>query len=346
MRTRFAIALGGLFSFLCAVEAQAASLDGPVPFPGHVEALPGLIYESLDGFRPLTLDLYQIPPKANEPPRPAIVFVHGGNWRSGDARHAGLFEDFPATLAALAGKNYVVASVNYRLSGEAHFPAAVQDVKKAIRWLRGHAADYGLDTTRVMVWGMEAGGQIAALVGASCGVGALEPAADANVKTPLASDCVEGVIDWAGPADLVSWDAREGRTLDPGAPTPLGAYLGCEPADCAPGVVRAASPLSYLNTMTPPFLIQHGAADKDVPLAQSRQLYDALQKLGVPSELVVYPDAGENFARDGILDNQVNAKLVADMESFVVKTFPPIPIGIPLKPAKKSAPSGKRTRRR
>lgn len=337
MRTGFA--LGGLL-FLCGA-AQAASLDQPVPFPGHVEALPGLVYESLDGFRPLTLDLYRIPQKANEPPRPAIVFVHGGNWRSGDARHAGLFEDFPATLAGLAAKNYVVASVNYRLSAEAHFPAAVQDVKKAIRWLRSHAADYGIDTTRVMVWGMEAGGQVAALVGASCGVNNLEPASDANVKAPLASDCVEGVIDWAGPVDLVSWDAAEGRTLEPGTATPLGAYLGCEPADCAPGMVRQASPLSYLNAMTPPFLIQQGAADKKVPLAQSRQLYDALQKLGVPSDLAIYPDAGENFARGGVLDPQMNAKAIADMESFIAKTFPPVPIAAPVKPK----PARKRSRR-
>lgn len=287
---------------------------------------PNLTYAQIDGFRPLTLDLYQIPAKPKEAPRPAILFVHGGLWTKGDARHVAGFDDLPGMLATLAAKNYVVASINYRLAGEAHFPAAVQDVKSAVRWLRTHATDYNIDTTRVMLWGAEAGGQIAALAGTSCGVNVLEPAADAKSKAPMASDCVQGVIDWAGPVDLASWEPNAGHEPDAGTPTPLGGYMGCEPSDCAPGVIKAASPLSYVNTMTPAFLIQQGATDALVPVSQSRALYDALQGLHVPSTLVVYPEVGENFTRNGAADSATQAKVISDMDDFIVKTFPPIPI--------------------
>jgi acetyl esterase/lipase len=334
MRTGFAVLFTALVFLGPAAPAIAAGKaplpppppnpSQPVTFPGGVMMSPNLNYAQIDGFRPLTLDLYQIPPKPKQTPRPAILFVHGGLWTKGDARHAPGF-DVPALLASLAAKDYVVASVNYRLAGEAHFPAAVQDVKSAVRWLRTHATEYDIDTTRVMVWGAEAGGQIASLVGTSCGVNVLEPAADAKSKAPMASDCVQGVIDWAGPADLASWQPDAGHAPETGRETPLGAYMGCEPADCAPGAIKAASPISYLNNMTPAFLIQQGATDTLVPMAQSRTLYDGLQALHVPSTLVVYPEVGENFARNGATDPPTQVKVIADMEDFITKTFPPMP---------------------
>ncbi len=342
--------LGALLVLAALRPADAATKPAPpdlnqtVAFPGSVVMHRDLVYAAMDGFRPLTLDLYQKPAKPKETPRPAILFVHGGDWVTGDARHLAGFDDFPATLAALAAKGYVVASVNYRLSGEAHFPAAIQDVKSALRWLRGHAGDYNIDTTRIMAWGAEAGGQIAAMVGTSCGVAALEPAADAKSKATLASDCVQGVIDWYGPADLASWDTGGAHPSEPGAPTHLGAYLGCEAADCAPGLVRAASPLAYIGTLSPPFLIQHGSADTRVPPDQSQKLNDALQNQHVPSEVLIYPGAGQDFTKDGAPDPAASAKALADMEDFIAKTFPPAQPAATAsqsKPAKAAKPKSK-----
>ena len=102
-------------------------------FPGGVAAAFDVPYQTWKGFRPLTLDIYQPAPKPW--PMPLIVFVHGGGWNGGDTRPAAGFGDFPAALAVLAAQGYVVASVNYRLSGEARFPAALMDVKAASRWL-------------------------------------------------------------------------------------------------------------------------------------------------------------------------------------------------------------------
>ena len=140
-------------------SAPQSAVYGPqkLSFPGGVTALFDVTYANLRGFRPLTLDLYQPSPRGMA--MPLVVFVHGGGWNGGDTRHAAGFPDFPAELAKLAAQGYLVASVNYRLSGEARFPAAVHDVKFAIRWLRSQARELNLDVTRVALWGEGAGGQ-------------------------------------------------------------------------------------------------------------------------------------------------------------------------------------------
>jgi acetyl esterase/lipase len=293
-----------------------------VSFGGGVSATFDVTYQTLKGFRPLTLDVYQ--PARRTYPLPLVVFVHGGGFNGGDTRHAAGFEDFPGTLAALAAQGYVVASVNYRLSGEARFPAALLDVKAAIRWLRAHAADGDLDTTRVAVWGMASGGQLAALAGVTCGVPALEPA-DLDKDAP--SDCVQAVIDWYGAADMKVADKPEtGFTLP--ATSDGGAFLGCEPAACPPGLARLASPLSYISVTSPPFLIQHGAADGVVSPAQSQALLAALKERGVPAELVIYPGVGHDFTRGGQPDPAVNREALAKIGTFLAGIFPPGPVGV------------------
>ena len=329
-----------------AAQTEAPAAPQPVTygpqrltFPGGVTALFDITYANLRGFRPLTLDLYQPSPRGMA--MPLVVFVHGGGWNGGDTRHAAGFADFPAELARLAAQGYVVASVNYRLSGEARFPAAVQDVKFAIRWLRGQARELNVDITRVALWGEGAGGQLAALAGVTCGVAPFEPEAN-KTQADLPSVCVQAVIDWYGATDLQNLAADNmgqpeaagfkpvPSEFQPPPASDAGSFLGCEPALCPPMAARLASPLAFVSANSPPFLIQHGEADKAISPKQSQKLHEALRKAGVPAELITYPNVGQNFARpdaNGVPDAAAQRAAMEKLASFLSATFPAIPLG-------------------
>jgi acetyl esterase/lipase len=330
---------------LVAPAAPAETPPAPQPvaygpqkltFPGGVSALFDVTYANLRGFRPLTLDLYQPVPRGMA--LPLVVFVHGGGWNGGDTRHAAGFADFPAELARLAAQGYVVASVNYRLSGEARFPAAVHDVKFAIRWLRAQARELNIDVTRVAVWGEGAGGQLAALVGVTCGVTPFEPEAGKE-KEELPSVCVQAVIDWYGATDLQNLAADNmgqpeaagfkpvPSEFQPPPASDAGSFLGCEPALCPPMAARLASPLAFVSATSPPFLIQHGEADTAVSPKQSQKLHESLRKAGVPAELITYPNVGQNFARNGAPDAGAQRAAMEKLASFLSATFPAVPLG-------------------
>jgi acetyl esterase/lipase len=316
------------------VEAETAKTYPlqTLTFPGDVK-MTEIVYSEPKGFRPLTLDLYV--PGTKGFPRPGLIFIHGGGWNSGDSRHAGTFGDFPGLLATLAARGYVVASINYRLSGEAHFPAALEDVKTAIRWLRSHASDYNVDDTRIAIWGASAGGHLAALAGVTCGVASLEPPVDSKDKPP--SDCVQAVIDWYGITDFETMAADLGISAPDKSEE--GDFLGCEPALCPVDIARNASPLAYIEAMSPPFLIQHGADDATVSPKQSQKLYDALRAKDVPAELVIYPGVTHGFASTdnssaGVPDPATNKLAVEKLEAFLDATFPKKPATSPYRPAK------------
>ena len=311
----------------------------PVVYPGGVQSFRDVIFAEPQGYRPLTLDLY-LPPDGG-PPKAVVVFIHGGAWRSRTARDGGAFRDFPSVLASVAAHHYVVASVNYRFSGEARFPAAVQDVALAIRWLRTNSARYGIDTNRFVAWGSSAGGQIAALLGTACGEPALQPPAPAASGSPaspgsparpgssaspgavaLPSTCVQGVIDWYGAVDLES----DGKDLGkPDVPDYVKAYLGCELPQCPAGWARSASPFPYIDAKDPPFLIQHGAADVTVSPNQSKRLYEALHAAGVPAELVIYPGVAHGFSKvpGGGPDDAINKQAMDKVFEYLARYFPP-----------------------
>jgi acetyl esterase/lipase len=280
-----------------------------VDFPDDVVGLPDLTYSSLTGYRPLVLDLYK-PAKSGQS-LPLVIYLHGGGWQSGHTRHSGAFEDWPGVLASIAARGYVVASVEYRLSGEAPFPAAIQDVKAAIRWLRAHASQFSIDKTRAVVWGGSAGGQLAALAGASCGAAALEPpsaaanqrpepgamsskpAATTQPTTNVESDCVQGVITWYGVfdfSDLLHQSAEGDRSRDAEY-----RYLGCAPGKCSAAAVAAAGAITYVDAKDPPVLMIHGVNDHTVPIAQSRSYLAALHAKGVKGELVEIPGVDHSF---------------------------------------------------
>ncbi len=313
-------------------QAAAPVTYGPqrITFTGGVTGFFDVVYSKPRGYRPLTLDLYQ--PAQRGTAMPLVVFVHGGGWNGGDKRQAAGFADFPRELAMLAAQGYVVASVSYRLSGEARFPAAVQDVKAAIRFLRGLAGELNLDTTRVALWGDGAGGQLAALAGVTCGVATFDPQAARADTGELPSACVQAVINWYGASDLqtLSSDGKADAKADGFQPPPSsdeGGYLGCEPASCPPMVARLSSPLAFITGSSPAFLIQHGETDMVIPSAQSQKLHDALRKANVPAELITYPGIGHNFSRNGAPDVPTQRAAMEKVVSFLSATFPVVPLG-------------------
>jgi acetyl esterase/lipase len=274
--------------------AAAPVLDDRYPrakvsFGPDVESYPDVIYSTPAGFRPLRVDIYrQVAPKGT---RPLVIYIHGGGWQSGHTRHSGAFANWPGVLASLARKGYVVASVEYRLSGEAKFPAAIHDVKNAIKWLRANAAKYSLDPQKTIVWGGSAGGQLAALAATTCGVAGVEPdAADKSIASQ--SDCVQGLVAWYGVFDFNAIPPPPPGVDD--AVSAPGKYLGCALAQCA-DKVALASPISHIDSKDPPALLIHGEIDKVVAVGQSRAFSAALRAKGVASELMVIPAVDHSF---------------------------------------------------
>jgi acetyl esterase/lipase len=283
-----------------------------VDFPGGVTGSPDLVYSTLPGFRPLHLDLYRPTLGTSRPNSPLVVYVHGGGWSGGHTRQSGAFTRWPLVLASLASRGYVVASVEYRLSGEARFPAAVQDIKAAIRWLRANAERYRIDASRVLIWGASAGGQLAALVATSCNVSELEPpvagavdpqtpqrAADQSANVSSAgSDCVQAAVTWYGVFDFRTLAGQRSADSAVARNQPESAdsrYLGCQISECPADVVASASPVTYVKRGDPPMLLIHGSADKTVPVQQTQEMYEKLRSAGVPAELFLIPDVDHSF---------------------------------------------------
>ncbi|WP_261937426.1 alpha/beta hydrolase [Sphingomonas bisphenolicum] len=240
-----------------------------------------IVYSVIPGYRPITLDLYR--PSAASGPLPLVLYIHGGGWANGHTRQSGAFSDFPAVLADLSARGYIVASLEYRLSKEAPFPAAIDDVRTAIRFLRANAARFGLDGGKVAVWGGSAGGQLAALAALQCGSA---PTGE-DKSNPGQSDCVQAGAGWYGVYDFA--------TMPQAIAGAENAYLDCVKPDCPADRVRAASPAAHVDAKDPPMLLIHGTDDKVVPAAQSQQLAAALKAAHVPVTLEIIPGVGHSW---------------------------------------------------
>ena len=249
--------------------------------PAGITLLRDVEFAVVDGIS-LRLDLY-LP--AGPGPHPVLVWVHGGGWQSGDKSL-----DSGSVQVRQAGRGYVVASVNYRLSGQAIFPAQIQDVKAAIRFLRANASRWAADPSRIGVWGGSAGGHLAALAGTSGDVAELEGVVGGNLQ---ASSRVQAVVDWYGPSDLPDMPAQAlPCSTDHSAPSaPEGRLLGCAIPAC-PETARRASPITYVSADDPPFHIVQGTADCTVPPLQSVTFDAALRASRVVSDLTMIPGAG------------------------------------------------------
>lgn len=251
--------------------------DRRLVVPDGVTAQRDLVYAKI-GERELRLDLYK--PTAEGTP-PLVVWVHGGGWRRGDKSNC--------RLLWLAAEGYAVASVEYRLSGEAKFPAQIYDVKGAVRWLRANAKRLGYDATKVGIGGSSAGGHLAALMGTSGGVKSLEGDVGGNLEH---SSRVDAVYDMFGPSHLATMaDGHPDPARRLGATSPEGQLLGGAVAENAEKA-KGASPTTYVTADDPPFLIAHGDKDRLVPLSQSTKLDALLDAVKVPSDLLVRKGAG------------------------------------------------------
>ncbi|MEM9368937.1 MAG: alpha/beta hydrolase [Planctomycetota bacterium] len=228
------------------------------------------------------LKMHVLLPSSNEASKaPVYVWIHGGGWRSGN-KESGIQKVLPLVHAGFIG-----VTLEYRLTGEAAFPAQIHDCKCAIRFLRAHAEDWGIDPDRIAVGGASAGGHLAALVGTSSGVDALE----GEGGWPEQSSRVQAVVDLYGPTDFARFVTTEGYEHHNADGSPESRLLGGGVVSENAEGIRRVNPITYVDPQDPPFLILHGSDDPVVPLNQSQALHEALQRNGVSSSLHVLPGA-------------------------------------------------------
>ena len=238
-----------------------------------------LVYKQVDG-RSLRLDIYT--PKSIAHSLPVALWIHGGGWSRGSKEQRP-----PVNLMA---HGYATVSIEYRLSEEAPFPAQIEDCKAAVRWLRANAATYHLDPDHIGAWGHSAGGHLAALLGTSGGVAALEGGGD-NLSY---SSRVQAVCDLSGPTDILNLyegvsnatqgSARRARSF-------IEQFLGGSTEENKAKAI-AASPTTYVSKGDPPFLVIHGENDLSIPVSQSEVFVEKLKAAGVDATLVVAEGRG------------------------------------------------------
>ncbi|PPF44406.1 alpha/beta hydrolase [Pseudoclavibacter sp. AY1F1] len=247
--------------------SPAPRADSPAGPPRRVER--DLVFSEPPGFRPLTLDLHL--PVGEHPP--VVLFIHGGGWFRGSRRMFCPGRSDAETFGRLAREGWAVAAIDYRLSGEATFPAPLADVEAAITWVVGDGAEtFGLDASRLALWGESAGGHLAALAAAAPG-------------TPA-----RAVVDWYGPSDLAAIPKHAPQPGTPATPSREEMLIGGFLAE-HPELTRAASPVHAVHAGVPPVLLAHGTADSMVPPQQSVLLRDALETAGAHVELQLVPGA-------------------------------------------------------
>jgi acetyl esterase/lipase len=256
---------------------------------------------------------------ANAGPFPVIISIHGGAFMGGDKGDV----QVKPMLEGL-NRGYVVVSINYRMSGEAKFPALVQDAKAAVRWVRANAEKMQLDSNKIAAWGGSAGGWQASMLGVSGGVGALE---DLSLGNPDQPSHVQAVVDWFGPTDFLKMDADLAEyKLGPtpgdehsGERSPESLILGAKITQI-PELVKAANPETYVRPGLPPFLLQHGTQDATVPCLQSVRFAEKLRAVLGPENVTLELLEGARHA-DPMFETPENLERVfAFLDSHIKET--------------------------
>jgi acetyl esterase/lipase len=257
-----------LFFFL-ALPAVAQDLRG-------LEVLRDLEYGKGEGTS-LKLDLYR-PEVSTMQPKPVILYIHGGGWRGGDKRKA-------AMAADLVRRGFILVSINYRLSGKAKYPAAIDDCHTALQWIREKGPKYQIDTTRIGVLGPSAGGHLSLLLALS-----LE-----------GKDRVQAVCSWFGPTDFTSGYEKKSNSA-------AWVFLGGSPSEF-PEVYKEASPATYVSKDDPPVFLIHGTKDTTVDIEQSEILYKKLKSVGVKVDFLRVKNAGHGFRPTGARPSHSKAEI-------------------------------------
>lgn len=262
-------ALGTTIRIGCAILSLLAAGCAQFTPPPKGETIRRNLVYSVQHGRALCVDLYEPESKT---PLPVVLWIHGGGWEYGD-------KGFELFLRPLTRRGFAVASVQYRLSSGAKYPAQIDDCRAAFRWLRGDARNYNLEPREMFVAGASAGGHLAALVGLEEGKGR-----------------VKAVFLMYPPTDLPAFPNRDHRKGL--IPLLLGGSVNEKRR-----LAEEASPVNHVGPGAPPFLIFHGDKDTLVPISQSKELDAKLRAAGIESKLVVEPGKGHGF---GLTKEQLN----------------------------------------
>ena len=267
--------LGLISSAVFLIYADTSRPRLPEGVRGYVD----VIYRRV-GFRNQKLDVY-VPKQFTGDPRPAIVAIHGGSWKGGSKNTYG------RDVSKLVNHGYVVISVSYCLASPSQpsWPDNLEDLQAAIRWIRRHAGEYGVDSSRIVAFGASAGGHLAALLGTHMA------GTDEEAK-------VQAVVCMYGPTDLRDL-CRKPR------PEQSLRLLFGKSVDEAPEFYVAASPLTHVSRANAPMLFIHGEIDDSIPVEQSVRMAETLRSHGVATEMILVPGAGHSFRFDAAAYNLV-----------------------------------------
>lgn len=276
------------FAFLACTIGSAAAAT----LPGGIKVERNIPYVE-NGHPKQVLDLF-LPEHASDKPLPLMIWIHGGAWLAGNQAH-------PPVLY-LVKEGFAVASIQYRFSQDAIWPAQAYDCKAAIRFLRANAARYHFDPNRFGVGGDSAGGHLAAFVGTSGDVKEVE----GDLGNTNVSSRVQAVVDWFGPTDLTAMARQSGphSMIRHDAPNSPESHLLGGPVQEKRELARTANPLTYIDKSDPPFLIMHGDNDQLVPLGQSVILAKALIDAGVEVTMKTLHGAGHEDPQFHTMENQ------------------------------------------
>ncbi len=279
--------LAAAFAFISAVFLSAAHADEKSTVIAHRD----LTFAEVDG-QPLKLDIYV--PKAESAP-PLVVWIHGGGWRAGSKKSPAIRE--------ITDHGYALASISYRFSEVAIFPAQIHDCKAAIRWIRGNAKKYNLDANRIAVYGTSAGGHLVAMLGVSGDVKHLEGTLGSHTDQ---SSRVTAVANYFGPSRLLTMNDFPSRIDHNAADSPESILIG---GAIQENVAKAndASPMTYVSEDDAPMLLVHGDTDPLVPINQSEILDRALGAVGISSTLVRVTKGGHGGFRNPQIEKTLTA---------------------------------------